>query len=391
MSANEKKVNFLSQAVKIVIILLITGGLATYFILVQPQVKKRKINLLPSTVSVIPAEKANGTVWIEAMGTVKAKRDLNIVAEVGGRITWINEKFYPGGIFNKDEILIKIDKTDYEIALENAKSALALSQKNLLVEEGAARSAKAIEDMSKTSASKQARELRLRVPYIQAAEADLKAAEKALEKSQQDLIRTDVRAPFPILINTENIEIGHYVTKLSSIGEAVGTDTFWVEINVPLDKLKYLKIPGINSQEGSKAIIQLQGTENEKLREGKVIRILGNLDDSGRMARLLVEIKDPLGLKSKFTEQPLLINSYVKVRLEGSRLDQMIKLDRQYLHEGNTVWTLDNNDRLVIKNIKTAWRDNDYLYISEGLQTGDRIITSSNLIPVNGMKLELAE
>ena len=384
-----KNINIISQFIKIIIILIIAGSIAVYFLLFQPKVKKKKITLLPTIISVIKAEKAQDNIWIETMGTVKAKRNLNIVAEVGGRITWINEKFYPGGIFKKNEILVKIDKTDYEIAIETAKSSLALSKKNLLIEEGAARSARAIEDMTRTDASKQARELRLRIPHIEAAKADLRAAEKALEKSSLDLLRTEVKAPFPILVEEENIEIGHYVTKLSSIGQAIGIDTFWIEVNIPMSKLKYLKIPGINADKGSKAIVILQGITDVKPREGRIIRILGDLDESGRMARLLIGVDDPLGLKNNFTEQPLLVNSYVKVKLAGNNLNDMIKLDRQYLRENNTLWVLDENSRLIVKNIKIGWRDNENIYISEGLQEGEQIITTNNLIPVNGMKLQL--
>ncbi len=55
-------------------------------------------------------------------------------------------------------------------------------------------------------------------------------------------------------------------------------------------------------------------TDNVKI--GKVIRLLPDLSKEGRMARLLIEVNDPLDLKAKNEKQPmLLIGEYVRVNL----------------------------------------------------------------------------
>ena len=392
MPGEEKKNNFLSQFLKILLIFIVAGAISAGFILTRPKPSKKKINLYPSTVGVVPVQLAKGHVWIDAMGVVQPTQELKIISEVGGRVEWINSKLIPGGYIKKGEVIAKIEKTDYEIAIEQAKANLATARKNLLVEEGAARSAKVMEDMSKIESTRQARELRMRVPYIQAAKANLVAAEKLLEQAKKDLQRTSIIAPFSIIVESEDIEIGNYVTRLSTIAQAVGTAAYWVKVTLPVSKIYYIDLPGVNAQQGSEAEIIFKSTSGrQSVKRGRVVRLFGSLDSLGRMAKVLIEVDDPLGLENGKMEDMLLLNSYVKVRIKGKKLDGMIELPREYLREGDVVWVADKADRLVIKKVVIAWRDRENVYISSGLNGEDRIITSSNFIPVAGMKLSVIQ
>lgn len=390
MPAKEKKPHFLNQLIKILIIFIIAGIISAIFIITRPSPKRRQIKLLPSSVSIEIVKPAFNNIWIESMGVVQPVQELSVISEVGGRVEWINEKLIPGGFINEGEIIAKIEKTDYEIAIEQAKANLATARKDLLVEEGAARSAKVMEDMSKISTSQQAKELRMRIPHIEAAEANLKAAKKLLQQAEKDLKRTDISAPFPILVESENIEIGNYVTKLSTIAEAAGTSAYWVEVTLPVSKIYYINIPGINAKKGSNAKIIFKGANGkETIKKGKVVRLFGSLDNTGRMAKILIEVDDPLGIESGNLDEMLLLNSYVQVEIKGKKLSNMIELSREYLRDGKFVWLVDKNNKLEIKKVDIAWRDKDKVIVSNGLKKGDKVITSNNFVPVNGMKLSI--
>ncbi len=388
MFTKEKGSNFSSQLIKILLVLIVAGVVSYIFIQTKPEPKRRNINLLPSKVSVIEVNPISDNILVEAMGVVQPMQELSIISEVGGRVEWINDKLIPGGFIRKGETIVKIEKTDYEIALEQAKANLATAKKDLLVEEGEARSAKVMEDMSKLSSSKQARQLRMRIPHIEAAEANLNAAEKLLEQAEKDLERTDIIAPFSIIVGSENIELGNYVTRLSVIAEAVGTASYWVEVTLPVSKVYYINIPGVNSQTGSTAKIIYKGANGkETVKTGKVIRLFGSLDTLGRMAKILIEVDDPLGLESDNMDEMLLLNSYVEVEIEGKRLDNLLALPREYLHAGDIVWVVGKDSKLVLKQVEIVWRDKDKVYITAGLNQGDKVIISNNFVPVAGMNL----
>lgn len=380
---------FISQALKVVFILVVAGGLCTYFIFNNVKPKRRSMKSLPSVVKVVQAASASGSISVEAMGKVEPSRKFDIISEVGGRVEWMNPKFIPGGRIAKGEVLFRIEKIDYEIALEQRKAELALAKRDLLVEEGKARYARIVEKDRKVKTTGQASELRLRVPHLQAAKADLEAAKKRLTQAEQDLERTSFHAPYNMLITEKDIELGKYVVENSVAGHAIGVNRFWVVVSIPVNKAKMINIPGVNSESGSPVKILLKSFDGEPFyRKGKVLKLLGELDENGRMARLLVGVDNPLGLNEKEYRVPLLVNAYVNVQIEGRKFSDVAVIARKNLREGNEVYVLGKESTLQVREVKIGWTRRDEVFITEGLKPGEYIITNRNFVPVEGMVLK---
>ena len=85
----------------------------------------------------------------------------------------------------------------------------------------------------------------------------------------------------------------------------------------------------------------------------------------------------------------VLIDSYVKVEIEGRQIDSVIPVNREYIHNGNEVWVMNKKNELEIRIVQIIFRDKSFVYISEGLNIDERIITSNIPAPVNGMLLRL--
>lgn len=83
----------------------------------------------------------------------------------------------------------------------------------------------------------------------------------------------------------------------------------------------------------------------------------------------------------------MLVGSYLRGRIEGSRLDQVVALDRAFLREDDSVWVMTGQDRLEIRAVEIAYRGPENVYVSVGLGDGDRVVTSEIATPTNGMKL----
>ena len=111
------------------------------------------------------------------------------------------------------------------------------------------------------------------------------------------------------------------VTPQDPLAELVGVDKYWIQVSVPVDYLKWISFPKHKGKKGSQVrVVHQSGYE----RTGEVIELLGDLETEGRMARILVAVKDPLGLQgSRETTRPLLIGEYVRVEVEGSQLTQV--------------------------------------------------------------------
>ena len=126
-----------------------------------------------------------------------------------------------------------------------------------------------------------------------------------------------------------------------------------------------------------------------QFREGRVLRLLSELEDSGRMARVLVQVDDPLALQlPQDTRPPLLMGSFVRVQLQGAQLENVVVIPTALLHENDTVW-LFVDDKLQIRPVDVAYRDQEQVYVRAGIQPGDRLVASAMSTATDGMPLRV--
>ena len=90
------------------------------------------------------------------------------------------------------------------------------------------------------------------------------------------------------------------------------------------------------------------------MRKGAVLRLLGDLDPVGQQARILVEIEDPLGLEKPESERgvPLLLGSFVHVKIEARKLAKVIEIPRKAVHAGRYVHLFTEGGLLEIKSVR---------------------------------------
>jgi len=124
--------------------------------------------------------------------------------------------------------------------------------------------------------------------------------------------------------------------------------------------------------------------------EGRVIRLLGDLEDQGRMARALVSVADPLGRnRDDDAFAPLLLGQFVHVDIEGRRLSRVARIPRAALRNGERVWIVDDEGRLRFRRVEVVWREKDSFLVRGDLVEGDRLVVSEVAVPAEGMMLEV--
>ena len=199
--------------------------------------------------------------------------------------------------------------------------------------------------------------------------------------------RTSVTAPFNGLVVEESVETGQLVTPQSRLATIVGTDEFWVRIAVPPEKIGRLVFPDEKGLGGSRVrITQETGGKEGVARSGRLLRLLGDLEPAGRMARVVVSVEDPLG-NVRGGDVPLLLGSYVRVIIEGRRLGDIVSGPRTALKAADTIWILGSDSRLEIRTVTVAWSGRDKVFISSGISAGEMIVTGSVPNAVDGMAL----
>jgi len=341
---------------------------------------------------------SNHRVTIEGMGTVQPARQIDLYARVNGEVRSISPLLMPGGHFLAGEQILQIDRSDYELVIRERLADLKQAQSNLKLELGqqsvALREFELLgENFGKKpggNSNNKDLDLVLRLTQLENVRAGVEKAQSALEKAKLDLDRTRITSPFNALVKTEAIDLGAVVTTATKLATLVGTNSYRVEVLIPVNQLRWIKIPGMNQLEsGSAAKVYDQAAWGKKaFREGRVIRLAGDLEAQGRMARLLVSVPDPLGLKTGGKHLPhLLIGSFVRVAMKGRTLKQVVAINREHLRDGDTVWLMNAKNELELRPIEIVYRSREQVFVSSGLHKGERLVVTDLAAPLSGMPL----
>ncbi|ADE54669.1 efflux RND transporter periplasmic adaptor subunit [Coraliomargarita akajimensis] len=378
---------------KIVIRILIILGILTCALLLArvlistgPVSERRERPPMQVVVEVQPVPALAPHVNVEGMGTVIAARELTLRTQVSGKVVEVSPELLEGHFVDKGESLARIETADYELMLAQAESALAQRKSELAIEMGQQKVAKREWELLRESGSARSEidaSLALREPQLKQAQALHASAEAAVKQAQIDLARTQLQAPFNAVVLSKSIELGAIATTNTEIARIASTDSFHIQVSIPESQVPHIEIPGAH------ASIRIRGSDTDL--EGTAISLLSEVDPEGRMARILVEVKDPLGLNPQNSQRPkLLLGTYVEVRLKGKQLENSIEIPRNTLHNGDVVWLMRPDDNtLEIRPVEVAWRNRDTVLIRSGLTPGEQLITTQLSLASDGMSLRL--
>lgn len=377
--------------------ILASGILVTILIFsTEPEAKREAATIETAIlVDVAPAEKGTFLPTIVATGTVRPVEDVILSPMVSGQIIRRDPAFTPGGFVKKNQVLLQIDPSDYRNTLELRKSELLQSETTMATEMG--RQQIAEQDLQLISndslfgndpLSEEERQLVLRKPQLNAVKATINAAKASVDQAKLDLERTTIRAPFDAHILTQNVTKGSQVAQGDDLGRVVGTEYYWVTATVPISKLQWLEFPSGNSEKGSHVRIENPTAWPPNThREGYLDKQIGALDGQTQLARVLVKVSDPLATTKGREDRPkLMIGTFVEVRIQAKPIDNVIRLDRNYVRNNETVWVMKEN-KLEIRDVEIVLTDDRHSYISAGLDEGEMVVTTNLSTVTNGIEL----
>lgn len=204
------------------------------------------------------------------------------------------------------------------------------------------------------------------------------------------------------------------MTPSQPIATLVATDHVWVRVAVPVDQLDHVAIPGINAEQGAGADIHQDLGPRTLTRRGQVVQLLGNLEERGRLAQLLIQVNDPLNLPDDTAMEtvddgeapdqevsstiegtqvrvsprgvPLFLGAYVEVTIEGQRRAPLIAIPRKAVHDSDRVYVFDDGS-LDVRELDIVWRRDDTVLVKGGVRDGEHVIVSTLASPHAGMPL----
>jgi RND family efflux transporter MFP subunit len=390
-AGNQPPARSRSLTAAICLAIIAAGALGAYTLIrTAPKSQKRPPRQLAPLVSIQQVYPDTRQVVIEAMGSVVPERDLTLKSRVAGEIVHFHPEFTEGGTIRKGDLILQIDDEDYRLLVAQKQRAVADADYNLKLELGRqdiARHEWALLNGGNPDPETADADLALRKPHLEKAESDLAGARAELKAAQLQLERTRIYAPFNAIVRSTMVEKGSQIAAQETLATLAGTDEYWVQASVPVDRLRWIRFPENHRQSGAPAEIVYQGSAR---RQGRVKKLLSDLETEGRMARLVIAIDDPLSLKTSARGLPaMIIGEYVRVAIQGRKIDGAFSLPRTALRDNTYVWVAGKDDRLEIREVRPIWRDLHTVLLKEGLRPGDRVVVSDLATPVPGMAIEV--
>ncbi len=381
------------------------AGVAAALVNSAPQLESTPARASPPLVEVVAARPQTVPARVEGTGVVKPARELTVVPEVGGKILGHAPGLVPGGRVRAGELLVRVDPRQYDMAIAQEDSRVESARSDLAVERGRATVAErewellskelgkdpGAEPGDRAEPDGSGRALALREPQIKALRSGLRSAENGLARAKLDRRRTRVHAPFNAAVLRESVELGQVVQAGSQLATLIGTDVFWVQVALPLERLALITLPEDAADGlGSPAVVAQVLADGSRLeREGRVARLISELDNTTRTAQVMIEIRDPLDPPDGGL--PLLPGAFVEVTLRGPTLAGVFAIPREAIVGERDVWVVDGEQRLRRRSLKIAWRDREFVYATSGLEPGARVLASELPYPIDGMEVRAIE
>ncbi len=394
------------------LIILASVAIAVMLRAGRPDAEQSEPQQLSVVVDAMTVTVQDAYISVSSQGTVAPRTQTNLVSEVAGRVVEVSPSFVAGGFFNEGDVLIKLDDQNYRAAVSRAQASVASAQSLLEQEKGQADVAQ--REWDRMTAEEQSRirakELYLRKPQLQEAVARLESAKADLDQAEADLNKTTIVAPYDGMVSSKNTDIGQYVTTGASIAETFAVDYAEVRLPIPETKISFLDLPAhtenlkaADNMENAPEVDLVSNIGSQEFHwSGKLTRTEGVLDTRTRVLFSVVQIEDPYNLypddssndnngSNNRNNEPLLIGTYVNATIRGRLLEDVIVLPRYTLQANNVIWTADAEGRLRPKTVEVLTINGDDVYISSGLQSGDRVILTRLENPLNGSPVQINE
>jgi RND family efflux transporter MFP subunit len=369
---------FIKVGIPIFILVAALCALAL-MIFMKPEPEKTEVVTQAFLVDAQPIFTENVDFLVHAQGSVTPKHRTMLSTQVSGRVISISDKFDEGGFFSKGEVLVELERADYETDLLLAEADIARAQAAL--NEEIARSEVAAREWESIRTSTPSA-LGLRKPQLAREQANVKASLANLERAKRNLSRTQITAPYDGLVKAKIIDVGQFVTVGTQIGEIFSTDT--AQVRLPLTDNDLAFIGDLKTQQ---PMVSLSADVAGKRHfwQGTLVRDEAVLDEARRVIYGVVEITDPYNLKSQEHPNTLKFGRFVSAAISGLTAKDIIKLPRYVLRLDGTILSVTDENTLQINSVDVMRADQDYVYISGGLPIEHLVVMSAVSTPYTGM------
>ncbi len=351
---------------RMVVMLVLIGGLFAGVVAYQQFVAEMMKGFLaananpPATVTAMVVEHQQWQPQLKAIGTLRAVQGVSIKSEVTGVVEAIH--FQSGQSIQQGTLLLELDSSAEQAQLQALQASRELAEINLRRDR----------QQFKIHAISQAQ--------LDAAESELKSR-RAQESQQQAIIdKKQIRAPFSGRLGIRQIEVGQLLNPGEGIASLQNMERLYVDFNLPQQHLSEIHVgQPIHLQANIDETLRVSGTIHainaEVDRETRNVQVEGVIDNRNGawMPGMFVHLKVDNGSPQQYLTLPQTAISY---NAYGPTLF--------LVQQGESETSQPVAQQIFVE---TGDRRGDQVAILNGIQQGDRIVTSGQMKLKNGTPL----
>lgn len=354
---------------------------------VRPPVKQLPL------VRAAAVEFRSGALPVTGHGLVRPRAEVTLAAEVAGKVARVSPSLVTGGTFRRGDELVALDDDPFRAALAQAQADRQAAQAALDLAEQLLRRTEEL--IARGFLSSQV--LDERVANRDQARAALARADAQVRQREIDLERTRIRAPFDGRVLSESVDAGDTVQPGRQLARIF--DDGVLEVPVSLTDRDMALIGDPWSKPGSEAARATVTVEHGGVRyrwPARVDRVEAAVDSATRTFNVVVRVDEPdargTAASGAAAGPPLLVGMYAKAEIAGRDPGRYAVLPRRALRDGDALWLLDAEDRIVIRTVRVLSENDETVAVeATGLGSDARIVVSDLRIVTAGMPVRVVQ
>jgi multidrug efflux system membrane fusion protein len=350
--------------------LMVVAGIAGVIVYVsllpavQRQLTGRRVKQGSGPVPVMVAEAQHGNVpiYLEGVGTAKARKTVTVRPQVDGRILSIN--FKEGQDVKRGDVLAKIDPSTYE-----AQLAQALAKK-MLDETELANARRDLERYTKLGANIIAQKtIDTQDALVRKLTAQLKLDDAGIANARAVLAYTTIVAPIDGRTGIRMVDEGNLV-RASDAGIVVIAELKPVSVLFTLPQQQLPKVQ--RAQARGVLSVEALDVDGKSVLDRGMLQVVDNQVD---------QATGTIRMKAEFPNANLQLwpGQFVNVRLLVDTLDQVVVIPTPAVQRGPSgafAYVLEADDRVTVRPIAVAHQFETQAVIARGISAGDKVVTT---------------
>ncbi|NPV90614.1 MAG: efflux RND transporter periplasmic adaptor subunit [Firmicutes bacterium] len=353
-------------AAGVIAVLLIAAGVAAF---VNTRKDPATVENRPVPVKTAAVQKGSINRQVTLAAKIVPATEVTVIPKVGGRVASVPVDM--GDRVQAGQTLLKLESTDYYIAVQQAEAALEL---NLANQKSAALNLERVKQLHNQGVASQ-KDLDTAQTAAEQADAQVKQASAALANARNQLGNASINSPIDGIIASRKVDVGEMVNTSSAVFTLVDVSSVYAECSVPETEVGRLTA-------GQKISVLVSAVSPSPL-EGSLSNLAPAADASTKAFPARVRLENP--------EAKLKPGMFAEVQLATEEHPEALLVPKESIVEmgEQKLVYLVRDGRAVETQVRPGIAKDEMVELLDGVKEGDLVVTVGQTAVKNGSPVQI--